>query len=468
MKFFAKSFLFILAFTCVYFYSTTSYAQLTQEELKDLKYRRSSLHMILVESEEFPMKQTVVDAYYNTPFPDNYNDHRLGSVSFDPLKYPVTDEERQEFNERQVEMGGDESMASLDVEVLEQFADSIGDESPYVASFLREAILGSIDIPIITEKYFEDQKVANQLVAKWFNRKEDGGFDMDLIGERGHYDASIMDAHIAAGSARGFASLADAGEQLIKNTFVVVTKLHFISNEITASIIRDISLYAAGKIESDFGRSIAEAAANAIYENSKEGYSVYAMAGLYQLNWNDSVAAVFYNDLWMSESNICPERKKAFDETDIFQLELIGGQTARGRVFFTVGRDKEEIIKTATIRTIDNVFARLQQEFDVFKPKVPLLTADPITAKIGLKEGLAGGETFEVLEQVLDPETGLTKFERVGTITVNRREIWDNRYNAGEIILEGDKDAVGDPERDRTSFRGRSRGLYPGMLIRMQ
>lgn len=465
MKSFTKCFLFILA---IGFFSSNSYAQLSKNELENLRYRRSSLHMILVESEEFPMKQTVVDAYYNTPFPDNYNDHRLGIVSFDPRKYPVTDEERHEFNERHVEMGGDESMATVDVKALEQFIDSVSEESPYVASFLREVMLGSIDIPIITEKFFEDQKLANQLVAKWFNRKEDGSFDMSLIGERGHYNASVMDAHIAAGSARGLASLADAGEQLIKNTFVVVTKLHFISNEITASIIRDISLYAAGKIESDFGRSLAEAAAHAIYENSKEGYSVYAMAGLYQLNWNDSVAAVFYNDLWMSESNICPDRKKAFDETNIFKLQLIGGQTARGRVFFTAGRDKEEIIKTATIRTIDNVFARLQKEFDVFKPKVPLLTADPITAKIGMKEGLTGGETFEVLEQVLNPETGLTKFERVGTITVNRREIWDNRYNAGEIILEGDENPTGDPDRDRTTFRGRSRGLYPGMLIRMR
>ncbi len=424
--------------------------------------------MLLVESEEFPMKNVVIGAYYNTPFPDNYNDHRLDIVSFDPQKYPVTNEDREEFNKRSYEMGETEPMPTIDVEALEEFTNSIGEESPYVESFIREVLLGSIDIPIITEKFFDDKKVANQLVAKWFNRKEDGSFDMELIAERGHYNASEMDAHIAAGSARGLARLADAGEQLIRNTFVVVTKLHFISNEVTASIIRDISLAAARKIESDFGRSIAEAAAHGIYENSKEGYSVYAIAGLYQLNWNDSVAAVFYNDLWMSESNIDPERKRKFDETDLFELEIVGGQTAKGRVFFPAGRNKEEIIETATIRTIDNVFARLQKEFDVFKPKVPLLTADPITAKIGMKEGLTGGETFEVLEQVMDTETGLTKFERVGTITVNRREIWDNRYNAGEIILEGDENLPGDPERDRTTFRGRSRGLYPGMLIRMR
>lgn len=440
-------------------------AQISAEELNEMQYRRSSLHLLLIESEEFPMKDIVIDAYYNTPFPDNYNDHRIDLVSFNPNRYPVTQEERDEFIAEYNEMGDTEPIPEGHDEALIEVIESLEKESPHVAAFMRDMFLGAFDAPIQTMKFFEDKKIANKLVAKWFNRKDDGSFDMNLIGERGHYNASQMDAHIAAGTVRGLASLADAGEQLLQNTFVVVNKLHFISNEVTASVIRDIALKAAERIESEFGRAMAEVAANALYENSKEGYSVYAIAALYQLEWNDSVAAVFYNDYWMSEDNICKERKEKFDNTDLFKLNLIGGQTARGRVVFAAGRSQEEVIETVTIRTIDNVFAKLQKEFDVFKPMVPLLTSNPITAKIGKKEGLTGGETFEVFEQVLNPETGLTEFETVGTIRVNRREIWDNRFNAGEGI---DPDEDVDPERDRTTFRGSSRRFHPGMLIRME
>jgi hypothetical protein len=136
----------------------------------------------------------------------------------------------------------------------------------------------------------------------------------------------------------------------------------------------------------------------------------------------------------------------------------------------------------------------LQKEYEVFKPKVQLYTAEPITAKIGMKEGLEGGEKFEVLIQKVNPETGKTKYDRVGVITVDKNSIWDNRYAVTEKV-EANSSSASAPEQvpapapvaeedksekkkdkkeknesngknlDRTSFKGSGK-YYPGMLIR--
>jgi hypothetical protein len=75
-----------------------------------------------------------------------------------------------------------------------------------------------------------------------------------------------------------------------------------------------------------------------------------------------------------------------------------------------------------------------------------------------MKEGLEGGEKFEVLESVMDEKTGKIEYKSIGTIKVDGNKIWDNRKNlADEVPVEG---AV-----DRTTFKG-GKKFYPGLLIR--
>jgi hypothetical protein len=419
-------------------------------QLKDgaqaIKYRRSSLHTMLMESDNFPRKDTVIKAYNDAPFPDKYNEHTIGAKSFDPKKYAITAEERAATGKKQGAVGNlFKSMAS-------QATAGIVDSS-------------AANDPLIINKYFKEARIANQLVAKWFNRQADGSFDMNLIGERGSYDATEMQANIAKGSARGAASLSDAGEELIKNTFVVVSKMNFVSNEIVAAKIRDAAKAQAANIKVELLQQRALQAADAAYEKAKEGYSVWTTSYLYKLVWNDSVAAVFYNDLWFDKTNLNSQKKEAFDNSDLFQLEYVGDEKATSLVLFSlkVKRTEDQIVTLATIRNIDAVFAKLQKKYDVFKTKTPLYTGNPITAKIGMKEGLEGGEKFEILEQTIDPKTGLTKYVSKGNVTVDKNLIWDNRYNAGEEeVAEG---AESKPVLDRTTFKGGDK-YYSGLLIR--
>lgn len=408
-------------------------------------YRRSSLHTMIMESENFPYKETVLNAYYNAPFPDKYNDHTIEGKSFNPLMY------------RRSASPSDSTADSV------AFA-KINDYRP------------------IIDNYMMREKVAAQLVAKWFNRNEDGSFDMDLIGERGSYDASDMATRVASSSARGLASLSDAGEELIGNTFVVVSKLKFVSNEVTATAIRITAYIAADQIPNQYISMAARLAADVAYSKTHEGYTVWTTSYLYKLSWNDSIAAVFYNDLWMDKSRPDSIRAARFYSSDIFGMEFVGSEKSSSLVAFAGDRNASQVIEMATVRTIDNVYAKLQKKYDIFKTKTPLYTGYPITAKIGLKEAVEGGDRYEVLEQVQDAN-GKTKYVRKGIVKVDGKKIWDNRFVAGEsapAINDTETIALTDslsvdavvvevkeskPVLDRTFFKG-SKNYYPGMLIR--
>ncbi len=422
-------------------FATATVAQ-TKSATTDVKYRRSSLHTMIVETEKFPNKDVVVNAFNNAPFPEKYNNHSIANKSFDPSDYPLTKAEKATIFKEQSKAG---KLATSSTNITIDTA--------------------AKELPLKIQKYLNEKKIANQLVAKWFNRQADGTFDMSLIQERGFYNASEMEANIAKGAARGTASLADAGIELIGNTFVVVSRFNFVSNEIVARIAREAAYLAANKISVPALQQSAIKAADVAYDKAKEGYSVWATAFLYKLVWNDSTEAVFYNDLWMDKKSPDAKKKEAFDKTDLFKLQFIGDESAVGLVLFSLKekRTEAQIIEIATIRTIDAVYSKLQKKYDVFKTKTPLFTGNPITAKIGLKEGLEGGDKFEVLEQTQDPKTGLTKYVSKGTITVDEKSIWDNRYNAGdEPAADGTTPAV---KLDCTTFKGGSK-FFAGMLIR--
>jgi len=206
---------------------------------------------------------------------------------------------------------------------------------------------------------------------------------------------------------------------------------------------------------------IALKGADKLYEKTKEGYSVWTTSYLYKLKWNDSIQNIFYDELWMDKESVDATKKLAFDNTDLFELEFVGKERAKSLVTFSLKetRTEEEVLALSTVRNIDRVYAKLQKKYDVFKTRTPLYSGSPISAKIGMKEGLEGGEKFEVFEQLLDPETGLTKYVSKGKITVDKKSVWDNRFVAGATPEEQESEA------SVTKFKG-GKKFYSGMLIR--
>jgi hypothetical protein len=431
----------IIAFSLLTF-GISSFAQ-TQDKPVDVKYRRSSLHTMVVESEKFPQKDVVLKAFNNAPFPDKYNDHQIAQKSFNPANYTLTAEEKSKI---------------------------------YTSSNMGKFVFGAADLktdsvnkelPVRIQKYLEKEKIANKLVAKWFNRQADGSFDSNLVADRGVFNASFLEAKTAQASSEGQALLKTAGAELIDNTFVVINKFNFVENEPVARVIRDAAKVAAGSLP--MGQELAMKAADKAYDKIKEGYSIWATSYLYKLVWNKSVENSFYTDLYMEKDGVDTKKKEAFDNSDLFKLEFVGDESASALVTFSLKekRTEEQIITLSTVRIVDNIYAKLQKKYDIFKTKTPLYTGYPITAKIGKKEGLEGGEKFDVLEQDTDLKTGVTTYKSIGTIKVDKDLIWDNTFNDGEApvaepVADG-KEAK--PVIDRTTFDG-GKKYYSGLLIK--
>ena len=418
------------------FLLVTSFIVNAQEKPLDVKFRRSSLHTMVVETDKFPKKDVVLNAFNNAPFPDKYNDHQIGVKSFNPNNYPLTNEEKATIYKQSKLASFAKSTAGLGTDSL------------------------SKELPLKIQKYLAKEKIANQLVAKWFNRQPDGSFDAELIAERGIFNASYLELKSAESSSDGNALLKTAGFELIDNTFVVINKFNYVANEPIARAIRDAARDAAKDTPALLLDKVNKGI-DATYEKTKEGYSIWATSYLYKLVWDEVTANTFYQDFYMEKNSLDPKKKLAFDNSDLFKLEFVGEESASGLVTFslTEKRTEDQIIELSTIRIVDNVYAKLQKKYDVFKTKTPLFTGNPITAKIGKKEGLEGGEKFEVLEMNQDPKTGAITYKNIGTIKVDKNLIWDNTYNPTN------EENNSTPTIDRTTFSGGSK-FYPGLLIK--
>lgn len=392
------------------FLSQLSYSQ------KLAPYRRSSLYMLMVDDTSYQFSKVIKKAYLEAKVPDKFNDHNL-----------------------------ENRIIKAKVKVVDKSVDKYK-QGIAIANFM------------------EENHVAKNLIAKWFNRNKNGAFDMKLVAARGSYNASEMEVNLAKQSKRGKALIEDAGEELIKNTFILISDFEYIPDSLVADkaqAIRNDTKQIANRL-GGVGRlagGLTDVSLNA--SKLTNGYVVRATSYLYQLNWTDSASAVFYTEHWNDSTNINEERKVAFDNSTAYSLNYIGKEQAWAKVqaFKLSFKSQDELIADATIAAVDAAIAKLQKNHEEFRTKTQLFTTDPLTAKIGMKESVSKGDKFVVLEQTETPE-GRTNYVKKGYITVDGDKIWDNRVN---------KEASDTTQTlDRTYFKGTGAKFYPGMLIKQK
>ena len=165
----------------------TAFAQ--QSELE--KYHRSSLYSVMLKHPEKEFSAEMIEAFRNIPIPDKYNDHNLKLTVF---------------------------------------------PSPVLQKLSKEEMEGAFKDAIT--RLLDRNLIARRMVEKWFDRDaKTGAMDMNLVMERGLYDASILDVRKARLSARGTAMLADAGEELLNHTYVLVNDIRYADKEVQKSIV---------------------------------------------------------------------------------------------------------------------------------------------------------------------------------------------------------------------------------------
>ena len=174
----------VLSGFCLLFVLFSALPVQAQHRLADgaeTQYRRSSLYSFLIAHPQAKYASQIDYVYLGLPTPDKYEDHNL--------------------NVRRVE--------ALSARAVQPYE---------ITAFLQ------------------GNQVARRLVAKWFNRDADGVFNVDLVADRGNYNASEMDVVEARMTKRGLAMLSDAGEELIGNTFVTVNDIVYIDKEQRAQL----------------------------------------------------------------------------------------------------------------------------------------------------------------------------------------------------------------------------------------
>ena len=403
------------------------------------EYKRSSLTSFMVYHPEDTFANEIYNAYISNPFPDKFNNHNISATYM-------------------------------------SFAEVMDDQGNGLYKEKYGNILKKKEIEYngkVLESYLNRMKIPMLMVAKWFNLHGNDStgyaFDMSLVHERGFYDATLLDVEKAMQTVRGTRILADAGEELIGNTYVLVNDMTYITAEERAAMATAVTSIIDGVFEifgahTDFAKIVDE------YAKMFSGFTVKNHSYLLRLVWNDSIASKFYNDYY-TETWDSTKIVSFLADTTTFRLEYVAHELEFGAKTTLKGKyDRKYLAKMLTARSIDKNIAALQKQYEDFKVKTPItevLYDDKgkiigYAAQIGTKEGIDKKSKFEVVRESFNPETGQTEYKRVATLKV-KGDVWNNEYMATELAAEDQGEGT---DLKYTVLKKASGGdVYPGMLI---
>jgi hypothetical protein len=196
--------------------------------------------------------------------------------------------------------------------------------------------------------------------------------------------------------------------------------------------------------------------ANAAYNEMKDGKTAKTTTALYQLVWDEQVKADFYA-MFIGQNKIDMEKFNAYT----FPMTLVGIDNASSTIVAAKGRSEDVIIKETLIRNMDKVFAKLQRNYEVFAPVSQIISVNPLVADMGTKEGLEGGESFNLLEPVYNKETNKVEWKSVGVVKVDKKQIWNNEYS-----LTDDGKVAEDTSEIRGTVLSNNKKAAVGMVVR--
>jgi hypothetical protein len=417
-------------------------AALVAQAQNDLSYRRNSLATLLVYHPEDEFGPEIYKAFDSLPIPDKYDDHTIAG-------YRIIDNSTIWGVQRK-------------------------DSGYYKATYGHQLTAAELQKNAkFTEDLLNREEMGKRMVAKWFglsgNNVEDATFNTELIQTRGQYNANDVDVALALQTTRGLASLSDAGEELLGQTFVLVNDITYVTAEQEAAAAK-VAMGVIGGLLDAFtggssGRQLAKTAG--AIADSFTGFKVKTHSYLYQLEWNDSIAAIFYQFHYTGKPD--PAKIQAFlDDKTTYRLKYVAHEYEFDKKSVLKGKySRTELVRTICARSMDKNIVALAKQYEDFKVKTPVYQVltnergkvEGYAAKIGMKEGIDEGAKFQVVQRIQDPETGKTKYKYVATVKAKKGAIWDNRYNA--VLEEADGATL-----PYTTFTKTAGGeILPGMLL---
>lgn len=453
-------------------------------------YRRNSLCLgYIVEGLDSESEVSLVlDALKNYQISDKFNDHSIGWMVINPSEIKLSREDEAVKIKRHTEPI---KLGQLWAAGQQSAAELKADDREYTDRF--------VTTPKKLIKFTKQNHLANYMVAKWFNpsrEKKDGSFfNMDLIQERGAYNASELEKLRSKETVRGTAILKDAGMDLIPNTYLAFVRLKYMSAQDHYNRTADRWDNSGVSVTTEDGRSVNPfgiiSGLKRKLGEEQAGYYIDATVYLFKLIWDEDSEDEFIQKYWeVSDVN-------TFLNEANYSLEFLDSQTSQARIKANTGistKDKNslKLIKAATYRAIDNGLARLQKKYPNFAVMTPVIDVEDkaISAFVGLKEGLNKGDKYEIYEKVYNEEKNTYRYKKIETVEVDKNRIWDNRYdldgnyvgrndsdtqivlqkdNGHEVTIDtGEGKVKANPDVDRTYFKGNVSKIAPGMLIKQK
>lgn len=417
-------------------------AVLAAQAQENLSYRRNSLAAMLVYHPEDEFGGEIYKAFDSLPIPDKYDDHTIAGARV--------------INNSNV------------------WGVQKKDTGYYKATYGHQLTAAELRAnALYTENLLNEKEIAKKMVAKWFGLSgetpEVATFNTDLIQTRGQYNANDVDVALALQTTRGLATLSDAGEELLNQTFVLVNDITYITAEQEAAAAKVAMNVVGGLLDAFTGGSAGRdlAKAGGAIADSFTGFKVKTHSYLYQLVWNDSIAAIFYQYHYTGTPD--EEKIRAFlNDKTTYRLKYVAHEYEFDKKSVLKGKyERTELVRTICARSMDKNIVALAKQYEDFKVKTPVYSIltnergkiEGYAAKIGMKEGITEGSKFQVVQRLQDPETGKTTYKYVASVKAKKGAIWDNRYNA--VLEEADGATL-----PYTTFTKTAGGeILPGMLL---
>ena len=271
----------------------------------------------------------------------------------------------------------------------------------YDANKIEFPFLSAASTPYAIQQKIDEQKIANQIIAKCYGRDDKTGqFDVELIVKRGIYKGNADEMIKAAASKLALAKTKNAGVQLISNSYIQVIDLRNI-----------VSMEAFYNSEDANNQAIATEKKKAFkpIERNKNGWKGEMVSYLYRIN--SSAIDTLYEKLWIFEDDnaaVKTVKRAAYDKTEFetsFVLAVDGyieaSQYNAGNTLAPKAQlSKEELFSKLINTSVTNALKEIENQFEPFKIITSISSTHPIIAKIGKKEGLYVDQSFFVIEKV--------------------------------------------------------------------
>ena len=319
-------------------------------------------------------------------------------------------------------------------------------------NMLDKRILPEMSNSEAVRKQLETMKVPNEIFSKWFSRSNDGKFDMSVVYNRGLYNASDADVIRASAAKLGMAKLKDAGEKLIKQSYVLVLCFGSIK---TMEQVYD---------EMDAARKKTAKALNKEFKpvaRTKNGYKGEVAGFLFRLSDVAQTMDNFYSNMWIYDGDapdVVAAKRQMFDTT-LFKLAKVTTATTTYEASqYNTGeqKSKSELFSMLVNGSVHNLVKTFENSVEEWKVRTALYSVFPLRAKIGTKENLTVEDRYFVYEFRMDKNNQVYA-DRRGV--VRAKKVVNNSY-----VAQGNTD---ENLRNTTSkfYQVAGHKLEPGMFL---